>query len=94
MQRDLAQILAIRSLGWLAGEEELWLGFLGQSGADAAQVRAGAARQDRALLLAVLDYLMLSDAWVMACATALAVAPADFDMARAVLGGGDRTHWT
>lgn len=94
MEHDLAQILSFRALGWLAGEEELWQGFLGSSGADAAQVRAAAAAGDAALSRAVLDYLMQSDATVLACAAALGVGPQDLVSAQAVLAGPAGMHWT
>ena len=94
MRQDLAQILAIRALGWLAGEEELWLGFLGHSGAEPAQVRAAVARAERGVLVAGLDYLLLSDAWVLACAAALALRPEELVLARGVLAGAGGMHWT
>lgn len=92
MQRELAQVTALRALAWLAGQDALFEGFLAQSGADAAQLRAEA--QNPAILRAVLDHILLDDAWVIECAGALGIAPEDLPMARAVLGGGDRMHWT
>ena len=92
MEQDFAQILAIRALGWLAGEEEIWLAFLAQSGADAGQVRAGAAQP--AVQRAVLDHVLREDDWVRACAAALGVAPEQVAMAAAVLDGRARSNWT
>lgn len=92
MQQDLAQILAIRTLGWMAGEEAVWLAFLGASGADAAQVRAEAAQP--AMQRAVLAHLLREDDWVRSCAEALAVRPEELALAAAVLDGAAGRNWT
>ncbi|QNR62455.1 DUF3572 family protein [Rhodobacter capsulatus] len=88
----MAQILAIRALGWMAGEEAVWLAFLGASGADAAQVRAEAAQP--AMQRAVLAHLLREDDWVRSCAEALAVRPEELALAAAVLDGAAGRNWT
>lgn len=92
MQQDLAQILAIRTLGWMAGEEAVWRAFLEASGADAAQVRVEAAQP--AMQRAVLAHLLREDDWVRACAAALAVRPEELAQAAAVLDGAAGRNWT
>lgn len=92
MERDFAQVTALQALAWLAAQDGLFEGFLAQSGASAAQLRAEA--HSPAMQRAVLEYIMLDDAWVIECAAALGLAPLTLAMARDVLGGGDRMHWT
>lgn len=92
MDKDNARILALRALGWLAGEDDLFEAFLGASGASASDVRAQA--DQPAFLMSVLDFVLQSDAWVLACAEAAGAGPQDIGIARAVLGGRDRMHWT
>ena len=92
MERDLAQILAIRALGWMAGEEAVWLAFLDASGADAAQIRAEAAQP--AMQRAVLAHVLREDDWVRSCAAALGRRPEDLAMASAVLQGEAGRNWT
>lgn len=92
MDRDDARIVAIRALGWLAADDELFGAFLGASGASAADVRAQA--DDPALLLSVLDFVLQSDEWVTGCAAAAGERPDALGLARAVLGGRDQMHWT
>lgn len=92
MDRDDARILALRALGWLAGEDEVFAAFLGASGASAAEVRAQA--DQPAFLLSVLDFILQSDEWVLACAASAGVRPEMIGTARAVMGGRDRMHWT
>ena len=92
MEQESAQILAIRALGWMAAEEPVWLAFLAQSGADAAQIRAEAA--EPAMQRAVLAHVLREDDWVRACAAALGVVPEMLPMAAAVLDGRARSHWT
>ncbi|WP_169583606.1 DUF3572 family protein [Rhodobacter capsulatus] len=88
----MAQILAIRALGWMAGEEAVWLAFLGASGADAAQVRAEAAQPS--MQRAVLAHLLREDDWVRSCAEALAVRSEELALAAAVLDGAAGRNWT
>lgn len=92
MQQELAHLIGLRSLAWLAAEDGLFEAFLAVSGGDAAQVRAQA--NDPALLASVLDFVLGSDEWVIGCAQAQGIRPEQVMMARAVLGGGDTRHWT
>jgi len=92
MRQEMAQVLGLRVLGWLVAQDGLLEAFLGQSGASLAELRGRA--EDPALLCAVLDHVLLADASVLECAAALGVAPEEIGIARAVLGGGDRMHWT
>lgn len=92
MDSDSARILALRALGWLAADDALFEAFLTSSGTDAGAVRAAA--DTPALLTSMLDFILQSDEWVLACAQALALAPTELALARAVLGGRDRMHWT
>ena len=72
MTPSAAETIALAALGWLAAQDDLWPVFLGATGADAAavrlSVRAGAA--DAEFLAAVLDFILMDDAWVMAAAAA------------------------
>lgn len=92
MRQETAEMTGIRALGWLAGNDELLPVFLGATGASADDLRAQA--EDPAFLGAVLDFLMMDDAWVMAFCTAEGL---DFQVpmqARAALPGGEQVHWT
>ncbi|MGD9917456.1 MAG: DUF3572 domain-containing protein [Paenirhodobacter sp.] len=92
MRQDSAQLLGLRALAWLAADDDLFAAFLAQSGGDAAQLRAQA--QDPALHCAVLDFILMRDDWVIGCAEAVGARPEEMLMAREILGGGDRVHWT
>ncbi len=92
MRRESADTLAVQALGWLAGSDELLPVFLGATGATLADLRAGA--EDPAFLAAVLDFVMMDDAWVIAFCHAADVPPADIARARALLPGGEAVHWT
>ncbi|MCC5985722.1 MAG: DUF3572 family protein [Rhodobacteraceae bacterium] len=88
----MAETVALAALGWLAAQDDLWPVFLGATGADAAAVRAGAG--DPEFLAAVLDFILMDDAWVIAAAAAQEVAPERLAQARAALPGGAAVHWT
>lgn len=92
MNREAAEVLAINALGWLAGQEDLLGVFLGCSGSsvDALREKAG----DPEFLGAVLDFICMDDAWVVAFCDMQEI-PYDQPMrARAMLPGGEQVHWT
>ena len=92
MQRETAETVAMRALGWLAGNDELLPVFLGSTGASLDDLRAGAG--DPVFLGSVLDFVMMEDAWVTAFCDAAGL-PYDAPMrARAALPGGGQVHWT
>ncbi len=92
MQRDHAETVALRALGWLAGNEDLLPIFMGSTGASAADLRDRAS--DPEFLGAVLDFLVMDDAWLLAFCGAAGVPPSAPAEARSVLPGGDLPHWT
>ena len=90
--QESAEVLALQALAWLAGNEDLLPTFLGSTGASEADVRAGAS--DPEFLGAVLDFLMMDDAWVVQFCDTHGIAYERIMPARAALPGGDQVHWT
>ncbi len=90
--RESAETLALQALGWLAANDDLLPVFLGSTGASEADVRARA--EDPVFLGAVLDFLMLDDAWVIGFCDAQALPYARIMQARAALPGGEQVNWT
>ena len=90
--RDAAETLGLRALGWLASNEELFPVFLGATGADVAGLRTQAA--DPAFLGAVLDFLLMDDAWIVAFCDAERLPYETPLEARQALPGGNQVHWT
>ncbi len=92
MKRETAEVVGLQALAWMAGNEELLPVFLGATGASEADVRAGAT--DPAFLGALLDFIMMDDAWVTEFCDRAGL-PYDQPMqARAALPGGEQMHWT
>lgn len=89
---DSAETLALKALGWLAGNDELLPVFLGSTGASESDLREQAA--DPAFLGSVLDFLTMDDAWVMAFCDSLGIAYEIPMQARMALPGGAQVHWT
>ncbi|KUP92049.1 DUF3572 domain-containing protein [Tritonibacter horizontis] len=89
---DRAEVLSLKALSWLAANDELLPVFLNASGASLADLRARV--EDAAFLGAVLDFLLMDDAWVMAFCDSEGVAYTTLVEARAALPGGDQMHWT
>lgn len=90
--QESAETLALTALGWLAGNDELLPVFMGASGLSEEDLRAGAS--DPEFLGAVLDFLLMDDAWVMQFCDETATPYAAPGQARAVLPGGQQVHWT
>ena len=62
MKQDAAETVALQALGWLAANEDLMPTFMGATGASAEDLRTQAG--DPVFLGAVLDFIMMDDAWV------------------------------
>lgn len=92
MKQDSAEAIALRVLAWLVENDELLPVFLGSTGIDGAGLRGLA--QDPALHTAVLDFLMMDDAWVQSCAQDTGLDPRDPMRARMALPGGEQVNWT
>lgn len=82
-----ARTIADQGFVHIAGDSDLVLALLAQSGSDAAGLRAMAARPEFAVF--VLDFLLEQDQRVLDFAAASGLRPERVQMARAVLGGGD-----
>ncbi|MBK1635872.1 DUF3572 domain-containing protein [Rhodovulum adriaticum] len=89
---DESELLALRALAWLVGNDELLPVFLGATGAGEADLRARAAEPE--FLASVLDFLLMDDAWVIAFCTAEGLPGEALLRARAALPGGADPHWT
>ncbi|WP_299611826.1 DUF3572 domain-containing protein [uncultured Tateyamaria sp.] len=90
--QESAEVVGLQAIGWMAGNEELLPVFLGATGASEADMRAGIG--DPAFLGALLDFIMMDDAWVTAFCDAQSL-PYDAPMrARMALPGGGDVHWT
>lgn len=92
LSQDAAETIGLKCLAWLAGEEELLPTFMGATGASVDDLRDGA--QNPEFIGAVLDFVLMDDAWVEAFCTANSLAN-DIPMrARAALPGGAQMNWT
>ena len=92
MTQDEAETLALRALGWLANQDEVWPGFLLHTGLDPADIRRAAS--EPGFLNAVLEFLTQHDGWVTAFCDAAGV---DYRMplaARQRLSPDSDMHWT
>ena len=92
MQQDFAEQVAIKALGWLASNDDLMPVFLGATGSSAEDLRAQAS--DPAFLTAVLDFLCMDDAWVVAFCDHAGLSYEVPLQARQALPGGGEMHWT
>ncbi len=97
MTSDQAEQIGIAALGWLCAEDTLLPVFLAASGASVADLRAqlGAADgPELPLLMAALDFVLMRDDTVIACAQAVGLRNDQLVQAQAVLSGAAQMHWT
>ena len=91
-RREAAETLALRALGWMAGNEPVLMAFLAASGAAPEDLRARAL--EPGFLASVLDFLLTDDAWVMEFCDAAGLRYEEPMQAAMVLGGARHRHWT
>jgi hypothetical protein len=92
--REDAESVAIRALGFLAGEESRMERFLALTGIGAGDIRAAAA--EPGFLAAVLDHVASDESLLLAFAANAGLAPQMVTAARAALAGPGADpdhHW-
>ncbi len=92
MDKKSSQIIALKALEWVIADDDLCGIFMGSSGLSPDDLRSGAGSGE--LLLAVMDFLAMDDAWVIGFATHAGLACEDLMAARQGLPGGENIHWT
>lgn len=92
MNEESAQVLALKALSWLVGDDELVGVFLGATGASVDDLKAQAG--DSAFQVSVLEFLTMDDSWVMGFCDAHGYAYEAPLTARHVLAGEAGRHWT
>ena len=92
MTRNESISIALGALAHIAAEDDLLRVFCGATGLQPTDL-AGR-MEDADLLLAVLDFLLQDDAWVLSHAEATGVPPERVVAAQACLSGGAIPHWT
>jgi hypothetical protein len=90
--QESAEALAIRVLGWLVGNDDLMPVFQGSTGASVEDVKLGVG--DPVFLAALLDFVMMDDAWVMQACDATGLGYESLFQARQALPGGEQVNWT
>ncbi len=92
MTETEAETIALRVLAWLAGDGDLMPVFLGASGLTAGELALRA--EDRDLLAAVLDFVLMDDAWLMRIGAETGMDPSLPGLARSHFPGGQDPNWT
>ena len=92
MTEEMAETVALQALAWLVADQELVDVFLGSTGASIEDLRSNAGSRETSM--AVLDFLVMNDAWVEAVSLANSWGPETVLAARAVLLGEAGMQWT
>lgn len=90
--QESAETLALQVLGWLVGNDDLLPVFLGHTGASEGEIKERAA--DPVFLGAVLEFVMMDDAWVIGFCDSVSLPYDRLMQARAALPGGAQVNWT
>jgi len=92
MNSEIAETIGLKALAWIAGNEDLLPVFMGATGTSEADLKDRA--MDPELLGALLDFLLMDDAWITAFCEANGLAFDQPMQARQALPGGAPVHWT
>ncbi len=92
LTQNTAETVALGALGWLVGNEDLLPVFLGATGASQGDLRGAVTDPD--FLASVLDFILMDDAWIIACCDAQGLPYTRLGEARHGLPGGEARHWT
>ncbi|MBV2358483.1 DUF3572 domain-containing protein [Thalassococcus sp. CAU 1522] len=92
MSRESAETVGLQAVAWLASNDDLLPVFSGATGAGEAEFRVNL--QDPEFQGAVLDFILMDDAWIAAFCDAQGLGYDAPMQARAALPGGAQVHWT
>ena len=92
MKLERAETIALQALAWLVGHEELRPLFLGATGASVADMRDRAT--ETAFQAAILRFLVMDDAWIVAFCDAHGLAYDQPMRALHALPGAVSPDWT
>ena len=92
MNPEQAEVIALKALAWLAGNDELCPIFLGASGGSVDDMRDRAT--EPAFQAAVLEFITMDDAWVVAFCDSIGIGYDQPLRARYALPGAESVHWT
>lgn len=92
MTTGQAEILALQALGWLAQSDDLLTVFLNATGMAERDLKSRADEPE--VLAAVMDFVLMDDAWVMGVSAEAGITPETLLEVRAALPGGGDPHWT
>lgn len=90
--QEAAEAIGLQALAWLVANEDLLPVFMDASGASADDLRTQAT--DPSFLGAVLDFVMMDDAWVIAFCDTIRMPYERVMQARQSLPGGEQVNWT
>lgn len=92
MNPETAETIALQAIAWLATNDELCPVFLGATGGTPDDMRDRIS--DPAFQAAVLDFVTMDDAWVIAFCDTINIAYEQPMIARNCLPGAEVIHWT
>ncbi|PKP73829.1 MAG: DUF3572 domain-containing protein [Alphaproteobacteria bacterium HGW-Alphaproteobacteria-6] len=89
---EAAETLALKALGWIAGQDEVLAAFMAASGIGPEMLRKGAGEAE--VLGAVLDFLLADEVRLIAFCDAAGLGYDAPMAARRALPGGQEVNWT
>lgn len=92
MNKENAEVFAVKVLGWLSQDDDLFPIFLGSTGMGIDDLKEN--MSDPAVLAGVLDFLLMDDEFVKRFCDSENLPYETPMQARASLPGGMTTHWT
>ena len=90
--QDQAELVAIQALGWLSGQDDLLMTFIGATGSDLDDVRNRASYPE--FLASVMDFILMNDDWVRGFCDEQKLPYDAIQPIRMALPGGALPNWT
>jgi len=88
---EQAELIAIQALGWLSGQDDLMMTFLGSTGSGLDDVRERAG--DAEFLASVMDFIMMDDDWIKMFCDDHSLPYDALQHIRMALPGGSLPNW-
>ncbi len=92
MSPESAELIALKALSWLVGNDELRSVFMGATGVSVEDLRERAG--ESAFQASVLEFLTMDDAWVKGFCEGEGLQYTDPLTALHSLPGSEQVHWT
>ena len=92
MNKEIAETRALEVLTWVLAEDDLIQVFMDATGASQDDLRSNTLNHE--FLISILDFVLMDDNWVISCSKFMNIDPAEIQVIKMSLDGGQEVNWT